>query len=1076
MVESILSVLGKKFSSLATYKLLNKTAKNGKKYITGLNEIGKLLLLSQVAKDNPKKIIYIVKNDNSQVLLKRELKQSASTDIYIYPDLKSEKINRQEYINNFQLRATTTKALKDNDSGIFIFPINALIEPLTIPVKGVELKINSDYKPEAILAKLIVLGYERQNKVFKNGEIAMRDGILDIFPIGKSHPLRFEFEGETIVKINEFDPVSNQTIKKYNQIDIEAIKNEKMSTYLLDIILDNPKAYIPIFDKSDELYQLLYELYQGNQQTSGNGILTTVSKQLDEINSWNIVNIPPTEENLIRFDFVQAPSFANDLDKFAKEIKKYSNQNWQIIITTEKEKQLLPVLQENQIVFKKDIKAKIALLNLKLPRGFMSPSLKIILLTDTEIFSPITEKIQTNKITPKRRQLAFLSQIEKGDYVVHTDHGIGKLIDINTITINNISREYLIIQYAGSDKIYVPIEQIDKVGKYISVDGSKPVLSKLNSQSWKRMVTKVKKDSQEFAKELLDLYAKRSIKEGIAFNSGDFWEKALSDSFTHQETPDQEQVIQDILNDMEKPKPMDRLLVADVGFGKTEVAIRATFKAVTSGFQVAFLAPTTILTEQHLKTFTERLSPFGTQIAALSRFRTPAEQKRIIAGIKNKEVDVVIGTHRLLSKDIKFANLGLVIIDEEQRFGVRHKEKLKMLRSEVDVLSLTATPIPRTLNLALSGIRDISIIETPPINRLPIQTTVAPFDMESVKNSILNEIKRGGQIYFVHNRVATIASMTNKLKEVLPEVRFVYAHGQMPERLLAKIMEDFTNGKYDCLVASTIIENGLDNPNVNTLIIDNAGNFGLSQLHQLRGRIGRGKVQAYSYLYYNAGKLAGKALERLKTIARYTELGSGYQIALRDLQIRGAGGVLSRKQHGHISAVGLTLYTKLLNRAVEELKTGYRPRVDAITVDLPISAYLPNNYIDNEAQRIKTYQQLALIEDEKELKEAQAELFEKFGELPKEVISLFQLLGLKLTALNTQKIKSMIAKNTAPSGSKTPKYVININLISKIEDKNVISALSKFEAKIIDDNIQLPLSAIGDNWIEGIKKIIKLIK
>lgn len=1076
MVESILSVLGKQFSSLATYKQLNKTNKNGKKYITGLNEIGKLLLLAQTAKDNKKKVIYIVKNDNSQVLLERELKQSASTDIYIYPDLKSEKINRQEYINNFQLRASTTLSLKNNDSGIFIFPINALIEPLTIPASGMDLKINSDYKPEEILAKLIALGYERQNKVFKNGEIAIRGGILDIFPVGTSYPFRFEFEGETIIKINEFDPVSNKTIKEYKQIDIKAIKNEKMSTYLLDIITENSKEFITIFDKSDELYQLLYELYQGNQKTSNNGVLTTVSKQLDELNSWNIVNIPPSEDNLIRFDFAEAPLFANDLDKFIKEIKKYSEQNWQIIITTDKKQQLLKVLQENNINFKEDINAKISLLNLRLSKGFMSPSLKVILLTDTEIFSPVIEKVQANKITPKRRQLAFLSQIEIGDYVVHTDHGIGKLIDINTITINDISREYLIIQYFGSDKIYVPVEQIDKVGKYISVDGSKPVLSKLSSQSWKRMVTKVKKESQEFAKELLNLYAKRSIKEGIAFNSGDFWEKALSDSFAHQETPGQEQVIQDILNDMERPKPMDRLLVADVGFGKTEVAIRATFKAVTSGFQVAILAPTTILTEQHLKTFTERLSPFGTVVAALSRFRTPAEQKRIIAGLRTKEVDVVIGTHRLLSNDVKFANLGLIIIDEEQRFGVRHKEKLKVLRSEVDVLSLTATPIPRTLNLALSGIRDISVIETPPSNRLPIQTTVAPFDMEAVKNSILKEIKRGGQVYFVHNRVATISSMTNKLQEVLPEVRFVYAHGQMPERLLAKIMEDFSNGKYDCLVASTIIENGLDNPNVNTLIIDNAGNFGLSQLHQLRGRIGRGKVQAYSYLYYNAGKLAGKALERLKTIANHTELGSGYQIALKDLQIRGAGGVLSRKQHGHISAVGLTLYTKLLNRAVEELRTGYRPRVDAITVDLPISAYLPNNYIDNEAQRIKTYQQLALIEDDKELKEAQIELFEKFGKLPKEVINLFQLLDLKLTALNTQKIKSMIAKNTAPSGSKAPKYIVNINLTSPIEDKNVISALSKFEAKIINNNIQLPLATIGDNWLEGIKKITKLIK
>lgn len=1075
-MNPIFELLRKQFGSLETYKSLIKTNLASKKYITGLNNAGKLLLLSQLSFDLGKKIVYIIKNDNSQSALLRELKQIANGDINIYPDLKSEKINREEYINNFQTRAQTITALTKDNSGVFIFPINALIEPLTIPAQGVSFKIDQKHNLDNILAQLITLGYERQNKVFKNGEVAVRGGIIDIFPLNQHYPVRVEFTGEKITNIQEFDPVSNQPNKNLTQIDIPALKNEKISKYLLDILSDKTKDYVTIFDQADELYQLLYELYQGNQQ-SENGILTTISKQLDELPSWNLVNIPPNGDNLIRFDFAAAPLFANDLDRLTKEIKKYTDKDWQIFLATQKDKQLKPILEENKINFDTDdFKAKVVILNTKLAEGFMSPALKKIVLTDTEIFSPIVEKSAKNAKTPKRRQLAFLAQIEKGDYVVHTDHGIGKLIDIDTITINDVSREYLIIQYAGSDKIYVPVDQIDKVGKYISVDGSKPTLSKLSSQSWKRMISKVRKESQEFAKELLDLYAKRSLKEGISFNSGDFWEKALSDSFAYDETPDQEQVIQDILSDMEKPKPMDRLLVADVGFGKTEVAVRAAFKAVTSGFQVAFLAPTTILTEQHLKTFTERLSPFGVQVAALSRFRTPAEQKRIVAGIKTREVDVVIGTHRLLSKDIRFANLGLVIIDEEQRFGVRHKEKLKTLREEVDVLSLTATPIPRTLNLALSGIRDISVIETPPTNRLPIQTTVAPFDMESVKNSILNEIKRGGQVYFVHNRVATIASITNKLKEIMPEVRFVYGHGQMPERLLAKIMEDFRQGKYDVLIASTIIENGLDNPNVNTLIVDNAGNFGLSQLHQLRGRIGRGKVQAHAYFYYNAAKLAGKALERLKTIAGHTELGSGYQIALRDLQIRGAGGVLSKKQHGHISAVGLTLYTKLLNRAVEELKVGHKPRVDTITVDLPISAYLPNSYIDNEAQRIKTYQQLALIEDEKELKDAQAELFEKFGDLPKEVINLFELLKLKLIALESQKISSIIAKNIAPSGSRQPEYMVNLALATPIKEKAKIDNLKRVGASVIDQQIKIPLAKVGDNWIEGIKKIIALIQ
>ncbi|OGB74548.1 transcription-repair coupling factor [candidate division Kazan bacterium RBG_13_50_9] len=1071
----VLTILSKEIGALATYKSLRRRLANGKTYIAGLNNIGKLLLLGQIGDEIDKKIIYIIKNESEQAALERELKQLTATPIYTYPDLKSEQINRREYLSNFRTRAATAQAFRNGQTGLFIFSVNALIEPLTIPAPAKSLNQGEGYEPEKILGELILVGYERQTKVFQNGEVAMRGGVLDIFPIGAKHPYRLEFDSRKLVSIIGFDPVSNQTISQYATLDITAIKNEKISHYLLDTIEEQPESYLVIFNQADELFQMLYELYQSGNQHD-NGILTTISKQLDKLSAWHFVSIPPTEEGLVRFDIVDAPLFANDLNRLAAEVKKYSQKSWRIILATERERELKVVLEDHQIKFSRDPLDKVSLISTKAPEGLMSPSLKTILLTDKEIFAPITEKSAASKKTPRRRQLAFLAQIEKGDYVVHTDHGIGQLTDIGTIEVNGISREYLTIKYAGADRIYVPVDQIDKVSKYISVAGEKPTLSRLSSQSWKRLVSKIRKESQEFAKELLDLYAKRALREGIAFESSDFWEKALSDSFAHQETPDQEQVIQDILSDMEKPKPMDRLLVADVGFGKTEVAIRAAFKAVTSGFQVAFLAPTTILVEQHLKTFTERLSPFGVQIAALSRFRSPAEQKHIVTGLKTREVDVVIGTHRLLSPDIRFANLGLVIVDEEQRFGVRHKEKLKMLRAEVDVLSLTATPIPRTLNLALSGIRDISVIETPPINRLPIQTTVAPFDMDAAKNAILNEIKRGGQVYFVHNRVATIASITNKLREILPEVRFVYAHGQMPERLLAKIMEDFRGGKYDCLVASTIIENGLDNPNVNTLIIDNAGNFGLSQLHQLRGRIGRGKIQAHAYFYYQAGKLGGSALERLKTIAGHTELGSGYQIALRDLQIRGAGGVLSKRQHGHISAVGLTLYTKLLNRAIEELRTGYRPRVDTITVDLPISAYLPEGYIDNEAQRIKTYQQLALTEDEKELKEAVAELKEKFGELPKEVANLFDLLKLKLDALSTQKISSIIARNIAPSGSPAPEHVANIALISPLKDKNVIAALKSIGIKLADNLLKVPLAAVDGDWIGGIGKIIKLLK
>jgi transcription-repair coupling factor (superfamily II helicase) len=1075
-VDPILSALAQKFSSLEAYKSLISRSRKDKVYITGLTNLGKLFLLSRTLTDCPKKVIYIVKNESDQIAIERGLQQLTDRPVYGYPDLKSEQINRQQYIHNFQNRTLTAHALKNGEPGLFIFSVQALIEPLTNPAQILTLEINQNKNPEEILAALIAAGYDRQQKVFQAGEIAMRGGILDIYPVNFASPVRLEFSGDTITSIVDFDPVNNKTGSARTEITVSSLKNEKMSNYLLDVIEAHSTDYILVFDQADELFQLLYELYQSNDSQRDNGILTTISKQLEGLAAWHLVNIAADEKNSVRFDLTEAPLFANDLNRLIHEVTKYTDEGWQIILTTNKEAQILPALTDNDIKFDREISDQSVIITPALHvDGFMSPSLKTILLTDKEIFSPIVEKSATTKPTPKKRQLAFLAQIEKGDYVVHVDYGIGKLIDISTMTVNGVAREYLIIKYAGADKIYAPMDQIDKISKYISPAGEKPTLSKLNSQSWKRLVSQIRKESQEFAKELLDLYAKRALKEGISFDSPEFWEKALSDSFSYQETPDQEQVIQEILGDMEQSKPMDRLLVADVGFGKTEVAIRAAFKAVTSGFQVAFLAPTTILVEQHLKTFTERLAPFGVNIAALSRFRSQTEQKRVLVGLKTREIDIVIGTHRLLSKDVKFANLGLIIVDEEQRFGVRHKEKLKMMRAEVDVLSMTATPIPRTLNLALSGIRDISTIDTPPVNRLPIQTTVAPFDMDAVKDAVLQEIKRGGQIYFVHNRVATIASMTNKLEEVLPEVRFVYAHGQMPERLLAKIMEDFSAGKYDVLVASTIIENGLDNPNVNTLIVDNSSHFGLSQLHQLRGRIGRGKVQAHAYFYYHPGKLAGKALERLRTIAGHTELGSGYQIALRDLQIRGAGGVLSKKQHGHISAIGLTMYTKLLNRAIEELKTGYKPRVDTITVDLPISAYLPATYIDNEAQRIKTYQQLALVETINELKDAAAELEVKFGKLPKEVLNLFELIDLKITALETQKVVSMLSRNEAGI-RRTPEQIISVILNTVVKDSNILNAISNLNGKITEKTIKIPLSALGEHWLSSLKKVIQLLK
>ncbi|RLC37838.1 transcription-repair coupling factor [candidate division Kazan bacterium] len=1012
-----------------------------------------------------KPIIFVTRSEQEQFRIQKLLRELWGISPVIYPPLRSSNVNRQEFIENFNKRIKIVKDL--NSLGkIFFFVGNNLIEPLSAPATSIKLKVGDEISPPSLVAKLISLGFDRQAKTFQVGEIAHRGEVVDIFPLGNDSPHRIKFTGNKIDGIYSFDPVSGNKIKDDSSINISALKNRSFAPTLVEYISQNKQNFITILDHTEELMQSLYEMFVASENTK----LAVVNKALDSIPLIKIEAIASGDVSQISFDFTDAPIYASQMDKLTNDISKRIKDKWQVAISSDKQKSLGQILKEADLAPGKNPQFLPPIAGV----GVVSPSLKLVVLTDQEIFA--TTDTQAEAKTSHREQRLFMADIEKGDYIVHNDHGIGRLIDIQKIQLNGVEREYLILEYAKGDKLYAPVDQIDKISKYISIDGRTPQLTRLSSHSWKRTIGKIRKESHKFAKELLDLYAKRQLKQGISFNSEEFWSKALSDSFIYSETPDQETVINKILRDMERDKPMDRLLVADVGFGKTEVAVRAAFKAVTSGYQVAYLAPTTILVEQHYKTFTERLKQFGTRVAALSRFKSKKDQAKIIAQLKVGEVDIVIGTHRLLSKDIKFKNLGLVIIDEEQRFGVAHKEKLKMLRSDVDVLSLTATPIPRTLNLALSGIRDISVIETPPTNRLPIITTVAPYSNNLIKQAIEKEVRRGGQVYFVHNRVQTIDTMQHKLKRLMPEVKFIHAHGQMSERLLAKIMQEFNQNKYDVLIASTIIENGLDNPNVNTLIIDDAGHFGLSQLHQLRGRIGRGQVQAYAYFLYNKGKLSLKALERLKTIQENTDLGSGYNIAMRDMQIRGAGGVLSKQQHGHITAIGLSLYTKLLNKAIDEMRAGRKVDVSDVTIDLPVSAYLPTKYVDAESQRLKIYQTLGTIENDRVLNQEFKNIEENFGKLPEEVVNLKKLLMLKLSALNTQVVTAITAKNIK-SSTEIPEYQIIIHLTKTPKPKTLEPLLKLAPSlQIGEKEIRVSQRDFSHDWLTDLTKFVQEIK
>ncbi len=630
------------------------------------------------------------------------------------------------------------------------------------------------------------------------------------------------------------------------------------------------------------------------------------------------------------------------------------------------------------------------------------------LFTDAEIFGWSRPEPRRRKaIQPSRSPEGAYADLNEGDYVVHVDYGVGKFVGMRRRTVENTQREYLVIEYAGTDTLFVPIHQADRLSRYVGPDDRPPTLSKLGQADWIRIKSKARQAVEDEARELLALYAKRAAAPGYAFSADTPWQHELEASFPYVETEDQTRAVRDVKHDMEQPHPMDRLICGDVGYGKTEVALRAAFKAVNDSKQVAFLVPTTILAQQHYETFSQRLAPFPMKVEAISRFRTKEEQSRILKQLQAGEIDIIIGTHRLLQNDVTIPNLGLVIIDEEQRFGVKHKDYFKGLRAQVDVLTLTATPIPRTMYMGLTGVRDISMIQTAPEDRLPVITHVGPFDDRLVRQAVIREMEHGGQIFFVHNRVQTIEAARERLERIVPEARMVVGHGQMDERLLERVMESFGNGEYDILIATSIIESGLDIPNANTLIVDRSDWFGLAQLYQLRGRVGRSAQQAYAYFFHPpAARLTDDARARLETLAEYTDLGSGYQIAMRDLELRGAGDILSTRQTGHVAAIGLHLYTQMLAKAVRDLK-GTSARKDDLTptisessvlIDLPLPAYLPTDWIPEIALRLQIYRRIGGLNTVDEVNAMRDELRDRFGPLPAAVDGLLYQMHVKLLA------------------------------------------------------------------------------
>ncbi len=833
---------------------------------------------------------------------------------------------------------------------------------------------------------------------------------------GLSSEVREQFQQELTMLLNN-ESLSNM------QFYAPLFQQDSLLNYLPQdglLILDEPQniklAVADLEAKADELRA--EKLEQGElphnfprPYLTWDGLDSGMeNRQRLMLTSWGITG----KERWHELDFTPAPSYAGQMPAFVKKTKEMLDQRKRLILVSHQASRLSELLEEEDIFAPPlaEVKQIPPSGSLTLVQGLLAEGWVMngdtYLLTDAEIFG-FTKQRRLLKKRPVARYKLFVN-ITPGDYVVHVEHGIGRFAGVTTMSVNNGEgeKEYLVLEYAAGDKLYVPTDQIDRVSRYVGAGEQIPVLSRLGTQEWLRTKQRVKESVADIAEELIALYASREVVPGFTFSPDTVWQQEVEASFPYVETPDQIEVQRQVKEDMEQAKPMDRLVCGDVGYGKTEVAIRAAFKAVMDGKQVAVLVPTTVLAEQHFATFSQRLGAFPLRIEVLSRFCTPKEQQAIIEGLANGSVDICIGTHRLLQKDVKFKDLGLSIIDEEQRFGVVHKEHLKQMKREVDVLTLSATPIPRTLHMSLVGVRDMSVMETPPEERLPIKTYVAEYNDHLVREAILREMERNGQVFFVHNRVQSIAFVAGKLQALVPEARIAIAHGQMPEGELEKVMADFIQGKSDILVCSSIIQSGLDMPNVNTLIVNQADKFGLTQLHQLRGRVGRGANLAYAYFLYDKGKrLTPLAERRLRTIVEATELGAGFGIAMKDLEIRGAGTLLGVRQSGHISAVGFNLYCQLLAQAVEERKAKQAGVVEKeITlsllpppsIDLPLPAYIPEDYVTDLLTRLGLYQKLVKLERLEQIEPIAQEFSDRFGTPPPEVENLLYAVRLKILA------------------------------------------------------------------------------
>lgn len=881
---------------------------------------------------------------------------------------------------------------------------------------------------EQLKNQLVALGYERVGQVEMPGQFSVRGGIVDIYCLTEENPWRIELWGDEIDSIRSFDPESQRSLENLEELTIypavEHIGDKDMVSFLdyfpeerTIIFLDEPNRLTEKGGAVEEEYRQsrMHREEKGSRNQPENWLCSfeQLQKELNKRNCISVCALEPKQAGWkVREKFYlevkSISAYNNSFELLVKDLHQYKKQGYRIALLSgsrTRAERLAKDLQEEGLAafygqdYDREIcPGEIMVVYGHAKKGFEYPLIKFAVMTESDIFGQEQKKKKKKNYSGSRIQ--DFAELSIGDFVVHEKHGLGIYRGIEKVEVDRIVKDYIKIEYRGGSNLYIPATQLDCLQKYSGADASKaPKLNKLGTQEWNKTKSKVRGAVKNIAKELVELYAVRQEKEGYVCGPDTVWQREFEEMFPYEETEDQLSAIEDAKRDMESTRIMDRLICGDVGYGKTEVALRAAFKEVQESRQVAYLAPTTILAQQIYNTFVQRMKEFPVRVELLCRFRTPAQQKKAIEDLKKGQVDVIIGTHRILSKDVQFKNLGLLIVDEEQRFGVTHKEKIKQLKKDVDVLTLTATPIPRTLHMSLIGIRDMSVLEEPPMDRMPIQTYVMEYDEETVREAINRELRRGGQVYYVYNRVTDIADVALRIAKLVPDARVDFAHGQMSERELENVMYSFVNGDIDVLVSTTIIETGLDISNVNTMIIHDSDRYGLSQLYQLRGRIGRSNRTAYAFLMYRKNVMLKETAEkRLAAIREYTDLGSGFKIAMRDLELRGAGNLLGAQQHGHMNAVGYDLYCKMLNEAVKEAKGIHTMEDFETSVDLNVDAYIPDSYISNEFQKLDIYKRIAGIETQQDYDDMLEELLDRFGEPGKAVLNLLAIAKLKAIA------------------------------------------------------------------------------